>query len=181
MTAAAQGIDIRDLPLPPEAETVLTCGALPEGALDRLVRRHELRLEWVPDRAGIPGSFWGDREAGIRGHTLFVRADTPVHSALHEFCHLLCMDSARRRRVDTDAGGDFLEEDAVCCLQVLLADYLPGMGRERMFRDMDAWGYSFRLGSAHAWFEEDAAEARQWLQKQGLVDEEGRPTFRARS
>ena len=27
---------------------------------------------------------------------------------------------------------------------------------------MDAWGYSFRLGSARAWFEHDAEDARQW-------------------
>ncbi|MFW6341872.1 MAG: hypothetical protein ACOC00_02460 [Halothiobacillaceae bacterium] len=135
----------------------------------------------MADGAGIPGSFWEDREAGIRGSNLYVRADTPVHSALHEFCHLLCMDSARRRSVDTDAGGDFQEEDAVCYLQVLLADHLAGMGRDRMFRDMDAWGYSFRLGSARAWFEQDAADALEWLRARGLVDDRGAPAFRARS
>ena len=29
--------------------------------------------------------------------------------------------------------------------------------------DMDAWGYTFRLGSAHAWFEHDAEDAREFL------------------
>ena len=47
-----------------------------------------------------------------------------------------------------DAGGDDAEENAVCYLQILWADALPGFGRERMFLDMDAWGYTFRLGSA---------------------------------
>ncbi len=28
---------------------------------------------------------------------------------------------------------------------------------------MDAWGYSFRLGSTRAWFEGDAQDARAWL------------------
>ena len=32
--------------------------------------------------------------------------------------------------------------------------------RARMWRDMDDWGYSFRLGSAQQWFEQDADDAR---------------------
>jgi hypothetical protein len=36
-------------------------------------------------------------------------------------------------------------------------------------QDMDAWGYTFRLGSARAWFEEDAEDARTWLQQRGLL------------
>jgi hypothetical protein len=35
--------------------------------------------------------------------------------------------------------------------------------------DMDAWGYSFRLGSAARWFQEDADDARQWLAARGLL------------
>jgi hypothetical protein len=34
--------------------------------------------------------------------------------------------------------------------------------------DMDAWGYSFRLGSTRAWFEHDADDARVFLQARGL-------------
>ncbi len=59
--------------------------------------------------------------------------------------------------------GTIDEESAVCYLQVLLADELPGVGRARLMDDMDAWGYSFRLGSTRAWFETDAEETRQWL------------------
>ena len=81
----------------------------------------------------------------------------------------------------TDAGGDVAEENAVCYLQVLLADEIPGFGRDRMFADMDAWGYSFRLGSARAWFEQDAEDARAWLFDQGLIDASGRPTWRVRT
>ncbi|PID61494.1 MAG: hypothetical protein CSB44_06775 [Gammaproteobacteria bacterium] len=44
-----------------------------------------------------------------------------------------------------------------------MADRVPGYGREAMFRDMDAWGYSFRLGSARRWFEEDAEDALRFL------------------
>ena len=36
-------------------------------------------------------------------------------------------------------------------------------GIERAFADMDAWGYSFRLGSARAWFEQDAEDAADYL------------------
>jgi hypothetical protein len=35
--------------------------------------------------------------------------------------------------------------------------------------DMDAWGYSFRLGSTRAWFEGDAEDAREWLEQRGLL------------
>jgi hypothetical protein len=34
---------------------------------------------------------------------------------------------------------------------------------------MDAWGYSFRLGSTRRWFEDDADEAVGWLRAHGLV------------
>ena len=50
----------------------------------------------------------------------------------------------------TDATDSVEEEDAVCLLQALLADALPGVGRARVLADMDAWGYTFRLGSARA-------------------------------
>jgi hypothetical protein len=63
----------------------------------------------------------------------------------------------------------------------LLADELPGVGRGRLCADMDAWGYSFRLGSARAWFEGDAGDARQWLLENGVIDGGDRLTWAARS
>jgi hypothetical protein len=90
------------------------------------------------------------------------------------------MDRERRARLHTDAGGECLEENGVCYLQILLADELPGVGRERMWADMDAWGYSFRLGSARAWFEQDAEDARNWLIQHGVLDEHERPLWRLR-
>ena len=128
----------------------------------------------------IPGSFWQPPEAGLNGGGLYVRDDTPVHSALHEACHYICMDQSRRENLDTDAGGDYAEENGVCYLQVLLADHLPGMGKNRMFSDMDAWGYSFRLGSSRTWFERDAEDARAWLQHYQLIDDDNAPTWRLR-
>lgn len=137
-------------------------------ALAGLLAPHGLTLRYLADHAPIPGSYWGDSEAGLVGRALLVRADTPVHSALHEACHYLCADEARRAGLHTDAGGDDLEECAVCYLSILLADALPGFGRERMLADMDAWGYSFRFGSARRWFFEDADDARQWLMQRGV-------------
>ena len=55
-------------------------------------------------------------------------------------------------------------------LQTLLGDVLPGVGGQRVLADMDAWGYTFRLGSASAYVREDADDAWQWLQARGLVD-----------
>ena len=148
--------------------------------LDALLARFGLSLVVQPAGASITGSFWGDSEAGIVGATVFVRADTPVHSLLHEACHVICMDEQRRDGLDRDAGGDDLEEAAVCYLQVLLADAIDGVGRDRLMSDMDAWGYSFRLGSTRAWFEQDAGDARAFLEKHGLIDDAGRPTWRLR-
>ncbi len=91
------------------------------------------------------------------------------------------MDDSRRDQLDKDAGGDCDEENGVCYLQIVLAGELPGVGRERMFRDMDAWGYTFRLGSARAWFEQDADDARAWLVDRGVIDNDARPTWRRRT
>jgi hypothetical protein len=156
---------------------VLECRELPFGALGLLFARWGVEVVPVAAGAPIPGSYWGEPVAGIRagaegeaGARLFVRPDTPVHSALHEGCHLVCASAARRGTLDTDAGGDFAEEDAVCYLQIVLAEALPGVGRARMLADMDAWGYTFRLGSAGAWFAGDAEDARGWLVEHGVLD-----------
>jgi len=157
--------------------TVLTCAALGDGMLAALVGRYGLTVEQIAPGMAIPGSYWGESEAGLIGDRLLIRDDTPVHSALHEAGHYLCMDAARRAVLHTDAGGEDIEEDSVCYLQILLADELPGVGRERLYADMDAWGYSFRLGSTRAWFEQDAEAARAWLIGHRLIDEDGRPRW----
>jgi hypothetical protein len=133
-------------------------------------------LELVEVAAGepIPGSYWGECEAGIVGATVHARADTPVHSLLHEAAHLIVLPPERRAAVHTDATDCQHEEDAVCVLQALLGDALPGVGRARIWADMDAWGYTFRLGSAQAYFERDAGEAFAFLRGRGLVDDECR-------
>jgi hypothetical protein len=134
-----------------------------------LLARHGLALHRVPDGEPIPGSYWGDDEAGVIGSNVHVRDDTPVHSLLHEACHLLVLPPERRAQVHTDATDSVEEEDATCYLQILLADELPGVGRARLMADMDAWGYSFRLGSTQAWFEQDAGEALAFLKARGLA------------
>jgi hypothetical protein len=62
-----------------------------------------------------------------------------------------------------------------------LAQEVPAFGKERALRDMDVWGYSFRLGSAGAWFAEDAEEDRQWLIDRGLIEPDGAITWRLRA
>lgn len=134
-----------------------------------LLAGYGLTLNAVDDGAAIPGSFWGDDEAGIIGHDVYVRDDTPVHSLLHEAGHLIVLPAERRAAVHTNATDSVEEEDATCYLQIVLADALPGVGRDRLMADMDAWGYTFRLGSARAWFEHDADDARAWLHARGLL------------
>ena len=122
------------------AVSVLPLRALPERALERLLAAYGLRVVWLPQGADIPGTHWGEPEAGLIGDTLYVRPDTPVHSALHEACHWICMPRARRETLHTDAGGDDHEENG--------GNY---------------------LGSARAWFERDAEDARDWLQDRDLL------------
>ncbi len=145
-----------------------------------LLERYGLDLVLVAPDQLIPGSYWGEREAGLIGSKIYARLDTPLHSALHETAHFACMAPERRAGLDTDAGGDEAEESAVCYLQILMADSLPNAGAERMCRDMDEWGYSFRLGSAAQWFAEDAEDARRWLEQHGLIDAAGRVTHSLR-
>jgi len=145
--------------------------------LQSLLARYGLAIKLVNTSEPIPGSFWKAPEAGLIGDVLYISDDTPIHSALHESCHYICMDQQRRSQLHTDAGGTAIEENATCYLQILLADLIPEMGRERSFKDMDEWGYSFRLGSAQAWFEQDAEEVIEWLLQHKLIDTEQHPSF----
>ncbi|MBM4192381.1 MAG: hypothetical protein FJ196_04905 [Gammaproteobacteria bacterium] len=142
-------------------------------ALATLLEPYGLVIKLIAEGMIIPGSYWGEREAGLVGPQLFIRPDTPLHSALHEAAHFVCMNEARRKGLECDAGGDAFEENAVCYLQILWSDCLPGIDAETIMSDMDEWGYTFRLGSAAGWFRKDADDARQWLQTRGLLDECG--------
>lgn len=164
----------------PTTKPVLLCSQLPPDALQHLLAPYGLKVEQVADNNQIPGSFWGESEAGLMENRLLVRDDTPVHSALHEACHYICMDASRRIGLHTDAGGDYAEENGVCYLQILLADDLAGASSSQMMTDMDSWGYSFRLGSAEQWFKFDAEDAAKWLSHFGLINEQGRPSWQLR-
>lgn len=149
-------------------------------ALSQLLANFQLALSIVPNQAKILGTFWGEPEAGLVNNTLYARSDTPIQSILHESCHYICMDDHRRQQLHTNAGGSAIEESAVCYLQILLAEYIPEMGKARMFRDMDDWGYSFRLGSAKRWFYEDAEDAQAWLIEHQLINPQLQVLFRLR-
>jgi hypothetical protein len=159
---------------PPESAdigppAVLTVADIGFDAARVLLARYGLALTEIAAAEPIPGSYWGDCEAGVIADRVHARADTPVHSLLHEACHLIVAPADRRPHIHTDASDSQAEEDAACYLQIVLADALPGVGRARVMADMDAWGYTFRLGSASAWFQRDAEETRAWLLQRGLI------------
>lgn len=180
--------------------TLGNAGSALTPALRTVLNRFGITLHLIAKDQPIPGTFWGEPEAGLIGTRLgtrlgtrsdtrlgtklsvelYARADTPVHSILHEACHCICMDANRRAALHTDAGGTALEECGVCYLSILLADQLPNYDRVRMLEDMDHWGYSFRLGSSAAWFEGDADDAQQWLHAHGLIDSNRRITWNIR-
>jgi hypothetical protein len=159
---------------------VVRCGELGGETIAALARRFGADAVRLAAAAEIPGSYWGAPEAGLVGTELFYRNDTPAHSFLHELSHFVCMTPERRATLDTDAGGDDDEECAVCYLEVLLAEHLAAYDGARCFADMDAWGYSFRQGSAQRWFAGDGLEARRWLLAHGLIDARSGPTWRLR-
>lgn len=164
---------------PDHLPTIADLGLAP---LERLLAPYGLHPARVADGSEIPGSYWGDREAGLIGDRLYLRSDTPVHSALHEAAHYLCMSAERRAVLDTNAHpqGDDIEENATCYLQCLLAESLAGYSRAQCFADMDAWGYHFLLGSTAAWFAGDADDARAYLLRHGLIDAADRLSGRRR-
>src|SRR5918993_4615480 len=127
---------------PTTADPVLLFADIAFDDAATLLSRFDLKLERVADATPIPGSYWGEPEAGIVGSTVHARADTPVHSLLHEAAHLIVLSPERRAAVHTDATDSIEEEDAVLVLQALLADALAGAGRARILADMDAWGYA---------------------------------------
>ncbi len=147
----------------------------------QFLNRFQLDMKLIPNDAKITGSFWGDSEAGLIENTLYARCDTPIHSILHEAGHYICMTQERRENLHTNAigntKGEFVEENATCYLQILLADELDDYGRENVFKDMDAWGYSFRLGSVQAWFEKDSKDAQEFLLKHQLIDDNKKYQF----
>ncbi len=159
---------------------MITCSKLPTHALEKLLHPYQLKVIIVDSDKDIPGSFWGETEAGLIDNKLYIQTNTPVHSALHEACHYICMDNSRRQQLDTNAGGDYDEENAVCYLQLLLSDYLQGYNRQQQFTDMDNWGYTFRLGSAKRWFTADAEDAKQWLMDQKLINDQQVPSWQLR-
>ena len=93
--------------------SVLTLADIAFDAAAALLARYGLKLEPVADGTPIPGSYWGEPEAGIVGSTVHARADTPVHSLLHEAAHLIVLPPERRAAVHTDATDSVEEEDAV--------------------------------------------------------------------
>lgn len=168
------------MPAVSDPTNVLNCDATRQAQLAELLKPFGIEVQTVADDSEIAGSFFGEREAGLIANKLLLRSDTPIHSALHEAGHYICMDPKRRAKLDTDAEGDYDEENGVCYLQILLADHLPNVGKERMMKDMDSWGYTFRLGSAKAWFIEDAEDAYQWLMNHKIIDADRVPTWQFR-
>lgn len=165
---------------PASNSSVLACADIGRDAIKQFLTCYGIAVEWLAASCSIAGSFWGEPQAGIVGQQVFVRPDTLVHSLLHEVCHIICMTPARRDTLHGNAGSDNLEETAVCYLQVILADYLPGVGRERLMQDMDTWGYSFRNGSTEHWFFGDAEDAVAWLIGEAVLSAAGEPVFKLR-
>ena len=91
---------------------MLQLAGLDRVAIGVLLDRYGLALRVVAPEVQIPGSYWGESEAGLKGSVLYARPDTPLHSVLHEAAHFICMSPERRVSLDRDAGGDDAEATA---------------------------------------------------------------------
>ena len=145
-----------------------------------LLSHYGIQIHSIGLDQDIPHSFWGNPEAGRTCEQLYIRADTPLHSLLHEACHYVCMPSNRRTLAQVDAQGTAMEENATCYLQLILADHLDGYSQSQLMEDMDDWGYSFRLGSSQAWFSQDAEEVKLWLINEKIINQNEQPTWKLR-
>ena len=79
--------------------------ALDSSSVETLLEGYGLELVRVSRGGKIPGSYWGEPEAGLAGRCIFAREDTPSHSLLHEAAHFVCMTSERREHLWRNAGG----------------------------------------------------------------------------
>lgn len=149
-------------------------------SIKELLSHYGMQINCSKPGVDIPHSFWGTPEAGRKKNRLYIRGDTPIHSILHESCHYVCMPSMQHALEQIDAKGTAMEENATCYLQILLADHIHGYSRSQLMEDMDAWGYNFRLGSAHAWFTQDAEDVCEWLQKHQIISANNEITWTIR-
>lgn len=143
-----------------------------------LLNHYGIKVCRFDNHIDIPHSFWGNPEAGRLREQLYIRGDTPIHSILHEACHYICMPAEQRSEDLIDAQGSVEEENATCYLQILLAEHITGYSRAQILQDMDDWGYSFRLGSASAWFTQDAQETKAWLINKQIINQHQIPTWK---
>ena len=51
-----------------QEKLVLRCAEIPRDALVKICQKYRLTLNWVDGGKLIPGSFWGESEAGLVGH-----------------------------------------------------------------------------------------------------------------
>ena len=175
------------------------------GSAERAVRRgarrgtdliDDLGRRQVAGEAALPGGAEraGHAAAGLAGDA---HRDALAGGAARRVAHQHALDqravvqSPQRLAGGAVVGGDGADlveqpreqrgaESAACYLQLLLADALPGIGRERLAEDMDRWGYSFRLGDTRSWFSSDAADARAWLVAADIIDPAGQLSGRCR-
>src|SRR5690625_7793131 len=68
-------------------QSVLRLDELPPGAAEKLLQRYGLNLQAVAEGQPIPGTFWGEPEAGIIANRQHARPDTPVKYRHHEASH----------------------------------------------------------------------------------------------
>src|SRR3569833_1645758 len=90
---------------PGSAERVLRLSGIDRVALAIVHSRYGLTLSLIAPEEVIPGSYWGESKAGLKGDRLYARLDTPLHSLFLEASHYICMSLELRSGRGRGAGG----------------------------------------------------------------------------
>ena len=157
--------------LKPLLQTPLTCCCLRDIGFDdvaALLARYGLAARARRRRRADPRQLLGRTRSRPDRPRVHARDDTPVHSLLHEAAHLIVLPPERARRAYRRHR--FGRGRRRRLRAAVAARRRPARRRPRaLMADMDAWGYTFRLGSARAYFERDAEDAGPGCSARGLV------------
>lgn len=119
--------------------------------LIELLSRYQVKLKVLHKKDKIPYSFFGGKEPGVKGSTIYASPDSPVQGVLHELGHLAMIPMRLRHKVKEDVSRlysisgkrDRENEEGACVLQICLAPYLTGYGgRQQMLQDMNDTNYA---------------------------------------
>jgi len=138
--------------------------------------RYGLSLHLVAPDEVIPARI-GASARRADGIQIFARLDTAGAFGAARGRPFYLHDAGTARRLGYRCRRRSCGRECVCYLQIILAQSLPNVGRERMCRDMDEWAIRSGWEAPRSGSIQDAEDARDWLMRHGVLDSQSRPTY----